>query len=138
MGLMEYGRGKGIIGSSVQDYIDSRFPICPMCGTRQPRWEFKGKTTMTDNRVQFRCTECESSFSITLADLTGFSKHSKPLAVLYTGPVIVNAAFKTIKGKKVTETYIRLEHIGSSIDDPVLREGEEVTVAQLQNIAASR
>lgn len=136
MGLFEFSRGNGIIGGPLQEYINRNFPTCPMCGTREPYWKLKGKMEF-DNRVQFCCDECRSVFSMTAADLIGLSKHSgNLLAWAYAGPAVAaNAVHKTLKGKRIGTTYVRIDSIGT-IQTPRFSKGEEVPIEEMQRIAA--
>lgn len=136
MGLLGFNRGKGIIGEKIQQSIDNHFPICPMCGSRKPYWKFKATADLTDGRVQFRCDECKSILSITNADLTGFSKNTGNILLgIYTGPVMAfNAVQKTLKGKKVKSTYIKIEKLGY-VENSSFQQGQEIPIEELQEIA---
>lgn len=139
MGLLDYSRGSGIIGSSVQEYIDERFPVCPICGTRQPDWEFKAKLALDGNRVQFCCNECTSSFSIFLADMIKLTKAiTNPLGLLVAPQVAIGySAMKVLKKQKISEMYVKVESIGGGIDGP-LKEGQELPIDQLRELALRR
>lgn len=123
------------VGSKTLNYIDTIFPTCPACGTAEPYWALKGKIDLTDNRVQFRCDECGSIFSITTSDLSGLSRNStNPILGLYAGSaILLNAITKTLKGEKIKTTYIKIEHIG---DHNVLNllKGNEYPLEDLQRL----
>lgn len=123
------------VGSKTLSYIDANFPICPACGTAEPYWALKGKIDFSDNRVQFRCDECGSIFSITTSDLSGLSRNStNPILGLYAGSVIaLNAITKTLKGKRVKTTYIKIEHIGEHNIHNLLQ-GSEYPIEDLQRL----
>lgn len=134
MALTDFNRGKGPGSSAVQRYIDTNFPVCPICADRTPNWMLKTKTEVIDgSRMQFRCSACESILSITSADLLGLSKHSSNLLfALYLAPVTaINATSKVLKGKKVTTTYIKIERIGAVNATP-FEKGQEIPIDALQ------
>lgn len=127
MGLFSYSKGNGIIGSSVQEYIDKRFPVCPICGSRRPEWEFKVAVKM-ENRTQFRCNKCGSSLSISVPEMIGLTKiTSVPLLAIIFWPVtVIYAVIKLLRGQKITKMYVNIESIEGNIENPVLKAGQSV------------
>ena len=117
MEIGEYKQRGGIVSGKAQRFLDAAFPICPICGSVHPEWGLKYAADLADARVRFRCAHCGSILSITTADLSGFSGLAKSRNLLvwaYTWPVqAYNAVTKTLKGKKVSESYIRIEEIGN-------------------------
>lgn len=117
---MDFGTFKnrrGPLGGAAQRFVEKNFPVCPLCGGQDPEWTLKFSADLSDNRVNFRCGCCGSVLSVTIADLSGLSALSKNKNILvkaYTWQAeAVNAVNKTLKGKKVSKTYIRVESIGA-------------------------
>lgn len=120
--------------ATMQKFTGENFPDCPLCGTAEPYWTFKPKADLTDGRMQFCCDKCGSVFSITTADLSGLSKHSGVALGLYAGPAVaLNTVTKTLKGKKVKTTYIKVEFVGNVEESP-LKKGQELPIEELQRM----
>ena len=117
MELGEYKQRNGRISGAAQAFVDTHFPVCPLCGGTRPAWALKYAADLADARVRFRCGCCGSVLSVTTADLSGFSKLTKsknPLVWAHTWQAqAYNAVNKTLKGKKISQSYVRIEDIGA-------------------------
>lgn len=130
----------GMLSNTMRKNISKVFPRCPLCGSREPAWTFRYRIDFADGRVQFRCSTCDSAFSITQTDLLGVPKlgESKNLLVhIYTWPVTVAESIKKkLKGKEVSTVYIRIDELGF-VEDPPVQKGQEIPLEKLQQIANS-
>lgn len=133
MGMFDFKRCDGFVGSVPQKFIDTKFPKCPMCGTNEPYWKLKDKMEMMGNRTMFLCDKCGAILSATTADLSGFSKSK---AGLLTTAGMINAIGKKASGKKTATTYIKVEEVGNAQTTKVY-EGKEMPIEELQALAES-
>jgi hypothetical protein len=134
MGIFDFKRCDGFVGSIPQKFIDTKLPKCPMCGTEEPYWKLKDKIEMIDNRTMFLCDKCNAILSATTADLTGLSK-SKAFALFTTGGLI-NAVGKKVNKKDITTTYVKVEEVGNA-QTTKMYEGKEFPIEELQALADS-
>ena len=134
MGMFDFKRCDGFVGSVPQKFIDTKFPKCPMCGTNDPYWKLKDKMEMMGNRTMFLCDKCGAILSATTADLSGMSK-SKAAAVFTTAGMF-NAIGKKASGRSVATTYIKVEEVGSA-QTTKMYEGKEMPIEELQALAES-
>ena len=133
MGVFDFRRCDGFVGSVPQKFIDTNFPKCPMCGTDDPHWKLKDKMEMMGNRTLFLCDKCGAILSATTSDLSGFSKSK---AGLSTTAGLFNAIGKKASGKSVATTYIKVEEVGSAQTTKVY-ESREMPIEELQALADS-
>lgn len=134
MGMFDFKRCDGFVGSIPQKFIDTKFPKCPMCGTNAPYWKLRDKMELMGNRTMFLCDKCGCILSATTADLSGFSK-SKAAAVFTTAGMF-NAIGKKANGKSVSTTYIKVEEVGNA-QTTKYYEGKEMPIEELQALADS-
>lgn len=134
MGMFDFKRYDGFVGSVPQKFADTNFPKCPMCGTSEPYWKLKDKMEMMANRTMFLCDKCGCILSATTADLSGMSK-SKAAAVFTTAGML-NAIGKKTSGKNVSTTYIKVEKVGNA-QTTKMYEGKEMPIEELQALAES-
>lgn len=122
-GILGFRRYDGFAGSIPQNFIDTNFPKCPMCGTTEPGWTLKDKMGVV-NRVMFKCDKCDCILSATTGDISGADK----LAIT-TGGLL-----KAIGGKKNSITYLKVEAAGNA-QATKQHEGKEMPLEELQRIA---
>ena len=134
MGMFDFKRCDGFVGSIPQKFIDTKFPKCPMCGTNDPYWKLKDKMELMGSRTMFLCDKCGCILSATTADLSGFSK-SKAAAVFTTAGMF-NAIGKKASGKSVSTTYMKVEEVGNA-QTTKYYEGKEMLIEELQALADS-
>lgn len=134
MGMFDFKRCDGFVGSIPQKFIDTKFPKCPMCGTNDPYWKLKDKMELMGNRTMFLCDKCGCILSATTADLSGFSK-SKAAAVFTTAGMF-NAIGKKASDKSVSTTYMKVEEVGNA-QTTKYYEGKEMPIEELQALADS-
>ena len=133
MGMFDFRRCDGFVGSIPQHFIDTKFPKCPMCGTNEPYWKLKDKMEMMGNRTLFLCDKCGAILSATTADLSGLS--SSKVGILTTDGLF-NALGKKALGKKVDTVYIKVEEVGNA-QTTKLYQGKEMPIEELQALAES-
>lgn len=134
MGLFDFRRCDGIVGAIPQNFINTKFPKCPMCGTNAPYWKLKDKIEMMGDRTMFLCDKCGAILSATTADITGMSKNKA--AAVFTTDGMFNALGKKLSGKSVATTYIRIENVGNA-QTTKMYEGKEMPIEDLQALADS-
>ena len=127
-----FKRCDGFVGSIPQNWINTNFPTCPLCGSTDPYWTLKDKMEFTANRVMFRCKDCGCVLSATTADFSGATKSG---AFVLTNAGLVNAISKSKDGKDIKTVYIKIEDAGTFYLDKSV-EGKEFPVEQLKALSA--
>ena len=117
MGAFDFKRCEGYIP---QLFIDSNFPVCPICGSRNPGWTLRDTVEQAAARVMFRCSVCGCILSSSTADLSGMAASS-------TGNADSND-FGT--------AYIRIESTGNA-QAAKFNAGKELPIGELKGVAAS-
>lgn len=133
MDVIDFRRYDGFIGSVPQQFIDGKFPKCPMCGTNEPYWKLKDKMEIIGKRTLFLCDKCGAILSATTADLSGFSSNK---ASVLTTAGLLNAIGKKASGKKVDTVYMKVEQVGNAQTTKVYQ-GKEMPIEELQALAES-
>ena len=134
MGPEGFRRCDGYVGSVPQNFVNTNFPTCPLCGSTDPYWTLKDKIEMKGNRVMFRCKDCGGVISSSTMDFTGMTK-STAAAILNTGAGL-NYLIKKHDGKDAKAVYVRVDDAGSFRTTKEL-EGKEFKLEELQAMAAS-
>ena len=135
MGLFsDFKRYDGFTGNVPQKFYDASFPVCPLCGSKNPYWTLHQKYDLTTVRMQAKCKDCGGVISSTLNDYTGRTK-SKAARVLLTDGLI-NAAVKKSQGKDVDAIYIRIDDLGTSEASRELL-NKELTIEQVQAMGSA-
>ena len=134
MGPEGFRRCDGYVGSVPQNFVNSNFPVCPLCGSTDPHWTLKDKIEMKGNRVMFRCKDCGGVISSSTMDFTGMTK-STAAAFLNTGAGL-NYLIKKHDGKDAKAVYVRVDDAGAFRTTKEL-EGQEFKLEDLQAMAAS-
>ena len=134
MGPEGFRRCDGYVGSVPQNFVNTNFPVCPLCGSTDPYWTLKDKIEMKGNRVMFRCKDCGGVISSSTMDFTGMTK-STAAAILNTGAGL-NYLIKKHDGKDAKAVYVRVDDAGSFRTTKEL-EGKEFKLEELQAMAAS-
>lgn len=133
MGMFDFRRCDGFVGSIPQHFIDNKFPKCPMCGTHEPYWKLKDKMEMMGNRTLFLCDKCGAILSATTADLSGFSSNK---ASVLTTAGLFNTIGKKSAGKEVGTVYMKIEEVGNAQTTKIYQ-GKEMPIEELQALAES-
>lgn len=107
----EFKRYDGYVMHIPQEFIDSRLPICPFCGTNNPHWllDSKMEFSLAGNRTFYRCEQCEATMSSTGFDAA--AEKGKGFAI-NPGAAALNAASKGAKHQEVGVTYMRVDSLG--------------------------
>lgn len=138
MSFFNPNSGGGLPTKLMREHINTMLPRCPLCGSREPVWAIHYKIDLSDGRIQFRCSACDSALSITQADLLGVYKlkESGNLFIkLYTWPLTTAESIKkTLKGKDVSTVYVKIDELGF-LDEVPFQKGNEVPLEQLQKMA---
>mgnify|MGYP003506970247 CR=1 FL=1 len=71
---MAFKRSKGFVGSVPQRFADENIPICPICGTADPRWLINMQMKFFANRYLFKCSNCKTILSATVMDVARLDK----------------------------------------------------------------
>ena len=71
---MSFRRSKGFVGSVPQRFADKNIPICPICGTADPRWLINMQMKFFANRYLFKCSNCKAILSATVMDVARLDK----------------------------------------------------------------
>lgn len=134
MGIFDFRRCDGFVGSIPQQFINKNLPKCPMCGSTDPYWMLKDQIAMTEKRVLFRCSKCGCILSASQADFSGLSQNKA--ATVFTTAGSMNALFKKCSGKQVGTVYIKIEEVGEA-QTTRYYEGKELPLAEIQKLANS-
>lgn len=138
MSLLNPKPGGGLPSKLMREHINKMLPICPLCGSHEPLWTIHYRVDLLDGRVQFRCSTCDSAFSITQTDLLGAYKlrgSGNLLTHLYTWPLTTAEAIKkNLKGKDASTVYIKIDELGF-LDESQFQKGQEVPIEELQKVA---
>ncbi|NLD11387.1 MAG: hypothetical protein GX671_06530 [Clostridiales bacterium] len=106
-----------------QRYADETFPVCPICGSKDPLWSTAYKYRGLLKYYLLKCSKCNSILSVSEADMTGLSFTTTS----------VQGQWKKGNGKESREVYIRVDEVGLDITDPSLMrlEKKELPVEKL-------
>ena len=77
-----FRRCDGFAGSVPQNFINANFPVCPLCGSKDPYWTLRDKIELTATRVQFRCKDCGGVLSATAMDFSGMTKSTAAKCIM--------------------------------------------------------
>ncbi len=127
-----FRRCDGFAGSVPQNFINANFPVCPLCGSKDPYWTLRDKIELTATRVQFRCKDCGGVLSATAMDFSGMTKSTA--AALLTTAGGVNYLIKKHQGKDVKTVYMRVDDAGNAQTTRAL-EGKEMPIDELKRMA---
>ena len=137
MSLANQKPGGGLLSKMMREHISKMLPICPLCGSREPLWTVHYRADLSDGRIQFRCSACDSAFSITQTDFWGVYKLRESrnlLTHLYTWPLTTAESIKKkLKGKEVSTLYVKIDELGF-LDETPFQKGKEVPLEELQKI----
>ena len=122
---MAFKRMEGFIGSTPQQFIDSKVPKCPMCNTNNPHWAIDEKMQfkMEGNLYLFQCEQCKCVLSSPVPDVTGFNN-----TVLTTTGLL-----KKLGGKKNGVIYFRIQDVGR-MQTTNQYEGKEFTLEEINKM----
>ncbi len=138
MSLFNPKPGGGTPSKMMREHINKMLPTCPLCGSHEPLWAVRYRIDLSDGRIQFRCSACDSAFSITQTDLLGvyqLRESGNLLTHLYTWPLTTAESIKKkLKGKEVSTVYIKIDELGF-LDETPFQKGKEVPLEELQKIA---
>jgi len=140
MSLLTPKSGGGLISKKMREHVNGMIPICPLCGSHDPSWTFHYKVDLLDGRIQFRCSQCDSAFSITQTDFTGIYKLRESKNILthiYTWHITLGETVKKkLSGKDFSTVYVKIDELGF-VDDPPFQKGQEVPLQEIQRVAMS-
>lgn len=134
MGLNDFRRCDGFVGSVPQGFVNANVPKCPLCGSGNPYWTLRDKIEFKATRIQFKCKDCGGILSATADDFSGRTKSTAYAAFTTAGAI--NALLKKHDGKDVHTVYMRVDDLGSSGAAGSLL-GQEIPLEKIQAMGAN-
>lgn len=113
-----------------EQYIREAIPVCPLCRTPDPRWQFTHTVQMWERRIEYTCSVCGGRMSTAYSDMKGINING--LTDFLQGSLSYEAMVRPIYGKKKGTVYVRVLDPGKNQIKKEKYEGVEIPLEEIE------